>query len=91
MLKSIINSGSLLGAVVIASIVILKYYHIPKLFLLIVILASFFYQKATNRKYNKKYNLEETLINISKFIIITGILGYIIIRIIGIFFPVLFE
>ena len=34
---------------------------------------------------NKKSNFEETLINLSRFIIISGIFGYVSVRIIGLF------
>jgi hypothetical protein len=78
----------LLSAIVIISMVICKYLYGPSIFLLVVILASIFYKINNNKKYNKTYNFEDTLINVSKFIIITGILGYIIVRIIGVFLPV---
>lgn len=85
MLKSISIIPFSLGIIIIASIVICKYFHSPGIFLLIVILASIFYQIDTNKKDNKKYNFDETLINVAKFIMVTGILGYIIITIIGLF------
>jgi hypothetical protein len=91
MFRSIAITPSFLGIIVIASIVICKYFHTPGIFLLIIILASIFYQIDTNKKDNKKYNFEETSINVAKFIIVTGILGYIIVRIIGLFLPVLIK
>ena len=55
--------------------------------MLIIILISIYYQRDTNRKNNKADNFEETLINVSKFIIVAGILGYIVVRIVGFFLP----
>jgi hypothetical protein len=55
--------------------------------LLTIILVSIFYQRDTNRKNNKTDNFEETLINLSKFVIVAGILGYIVVRIVGLFLP----
>ncbi len=85
------NAIALLPAVlsftVIVSLVISKYFQIPAIFLLIVVLASILYQKETNRKNLKIDNFEETLINVSKFIIVTGILGYLVVRIVGLFLP----
>jgi hypothetical protein len=91
MLKSISFIGYSLGSIVIISIVACKYFHSPKIFLLIIILTSIYYQIDTNKNNNKTYNFEETLINVSKFIIIVGILGYGVVRIIGLFFPVLIN
>jgi hypothetical protein len=91
MFRSIAIIPYFLGIIVIVSIVIGKYFHSSGIFLLIIILASIFYQIDTNKKNNKKYNFEETLINVGKFIIVAGILGYIIVRIIGIFLPVLIK
>jgi hypothetical protein len=54
---------------------------------LVIILVSIYYQRDTKRKNNKVDNFEETLINISKFIIVSGILGYIVVRIVGLFLP----
>lgn len=53
--------------------------------MLIFILASIYYQNDTDRKNEGKYNFEDTLINVSKFIIISGVLGYIVVRIVGLF------
>lgn len=75
-----------LSIIVIVSIVICKYSNSPNILLLIIILASIFYQIDTNKKNNKNYYFAETLINLSKFIIITGILGYIGVKIVGLFF-----
>ena len=87
MLRSIASLPSLLGIIVIISITLCKYFNSPKFFLLIIILISIYYQRDTNRKNNKIDNFEETLINISKFIIVAGILGYIVVRIVGFFLP----
>lgn len=87
MLRSIASIPSLLGIIVIISIIIGKYLNSPKIFLLTIILVSIFYQRDTNRKNNKAGNFEETLINVSKFIIVAGILGYIVVRIVGLFLP----
>ena len=85
MLKSIKFIPFALGLIIVTSIIGSKYYNNPKIFLLIVILASIYYQKDTNKNNDKKYNFEDTLINVSKFIIISGVLGYIVVRIVGLF------
>lgn len=87
MLRSIGIIPSLLGTGVIITIVICKYFNSPKIYLLTIILASMFYQININKRDNKMSNFEETLINVSRFIIITGITGYIIVKIIGFFYP----
>lgn len=85
MLKSIKLVPVLLGLIVIISIVMCKYFNIPGIFLLIIIVISIFFQIDTNKKSKQIYHVEETLINVSKFIIISGISGYIIVRIVGLF------
>lgn len=87
MFSSLTFVPSVLGIIVIAALFLCKYSHSPKIFLLIVLLASIFYQKETNKKNNRTDNFEETLINVSKFIIVSGILGYIVIRIVRFFLP----
>jgi|WetSurMetagenome_2_1015567.scaffolds.fasta_scaffold264791_1 hypothetical protein len=87
MINSLTLVPSVLGIIVIAAILLCKYYNSPKIFLLVVILASVFYQRDTNKRNNKTDNFEETLINVSKFIILAGILGYIVVRIVGLFLP----
>jgi len=57
----------------------------PTIFLLIIIIASILYQIDFNKKNNKNSNFEETLINLSRFIIISGIFGYVSVRIVGLF------
>ena len=76
----------ILGIIVIASIIICKYINNPGIFLLIIIVVCILYQIDTNKKNNIKANFEDTLINLSKFVIITGISGYIVVKIVGIFF-----
>lgn len=76
----------ILGTIVIISIVVCKYFNAPKILLLLIIIACALYQIDTNKKNNIKANSEEILINLSKFVIITGISGYIIVRIVGLFF-----
>lgn len=85
MLKSIRLIPFALGIIMVSSIIVCKYFHYPKIFLLIFILASIYYQKDTARKNDEKYNFEDTLINVSIFIIISGVLGYIVVRIVGLF------
>ena len=87
MFSSIALVPSVLVIIVIAAIVLCKYSNSPKIFLVVVILTSIFYQRDTNKRNNKADNFEETLINISKFIIVAGILGYIVVRIVGLFLP----
>ena len=76
-----------LGVILIASIVICKYISSPLIFLLVIIIVSILYQRDTNKKNNIKPSFEDVLVNLSKFIIIAGISGYIVVRIIGIFLP----
>lgn len=87
MFSSIAIVPSVLGIIVIAALVLCKYSNSPKIFLLVIILTSIFYQRDRNKKKNKADNFEETLINMSKFIILAGILGYIVVRIVGLFLP----
>jgi predicted nucleic-acid-binding protein len=85
MLKSIKLVPVLLGLMVIISLVLCKYFNAGGIFLLIIILISIVYQVDTNYKSKQIYHVEETLINVSKFIIISGIPGYIIVKIISLF------
>ena len=87
MLRSIASIPSILGIIVIISIIIAKYINSPIIFILTIILISILYQRDMNRKNNKTDNFEETLINVSKFIILVGILGFIVVRIVGLFLP----
>lgn len=87
MFTSLAIMPPLLSAIVIISLVLCKYFHSPLPFILVVFLAAIFYQRDTNNKNNKTNNFEDILINVSKFIIITGILGYIVVRIVGLFLP----
>jgi hypothetical protein len=86
MLRSILLIPFFLGCIVVTSIVICKYFNSSLIFILVIILTSLFYQIYTNKENNRIFNFEETLINISKFIIISGILGYVVVRIVGLFF-----
>jgi hypothetical protein len=85
MLKSIKIVPVILGLIVIISIVLCKYFNAPMIFLLIIIVISIFYQADTNKKSEQIYHFEKILINVSKFIIISGIAGYVILRIVGLF------
>ena len=85
MFKRIAIILSFFSCIVITSIVICKYFHTPKILLSIIIVASIYYQIDVNKKYNNKYNYEETVINLSKFIIFTGVLGCIVGKFIGLF------
>ena len=85
MFNSIALVPSVLGFIVIISLVISKYLQKPIIFLLIVVLAAILYQRETNRENKRTDNFEETLINVSKFIIVTGISGYLVVRIVGLF------
>jgi 1,4-dihydroxy-2-naphthoate octaprenyltransferase len=87
MLRSLALAPSLPGTILIAAIVFCKYSNSPIIFLLIVLLTSIYYQRDTYNKNNKADNFEESLINMSKFIIVTGILGYVVVRIMGLFLP----
>jgi hypothetical protein len=87
MLRSLTLGPVVLGIIIIAALVICKYFNTPELFLVILVLASIFYQRDTNQKNHKTHNFEETLINVSKFIIVTGILGYVVAKVVGLFLP----
>jgi hypothetical protein len=87
MFSSLTLMPSVLGIIVIAALFLCKYANTPEIFFLVVILTAIFYQRDTNKKNNKTDDFEETLINVSKFIIVTGILGFIIVRILGLFLP----
>jgi len=76
----------ILGIMGILSIVICKYFNSPLIFSLIIIILCILYQADTNKKNNEKANFEDILINLSKYIIITGISGYIVVRIVGLIF-----
>jgi hypothetical protein len=85
MFKPTLITPSLLSFIVIVSIVLSKYLNNPGLFLLAVLLTSIFYQKDIKKKNNMNFNFEETLINLSKFIILSVGLGCIISKILGLF------
>jgi hypothetical protein len=76
-----------LGFLVVVSLVVSKYFEFSSPFILTVVLASILYQRETNRQNNRIDTVEETLINVSKFIIITGLIGYIALRMISLFLP----
>ncbi len=86
MFKIIEIMPSILGTIVIVSMIVSKYFKTPKIFLLVIILASIFYQMYIGKNNAEDYSFKDRLINMSKFIIITGIIGYVVIRIIGLFF-----
>lgn len=89
MFRSIEIVPLFLSIVVIVSIVLCKYFNSPIIFMLVLVLISIIYQIDANKKNNKNYDFTETLISLSKFIIITGISGYIVTKIVGLFYPVL--
>lgn len=76
---------SSLSIIVIVSIILSKYFNTPIIFLLVVLVASIFFQKDSNKRSDKNYNFDETLINLSKFIILSVSLGVIISKILGFF------
>jgi hypothetical protein len=86
-LNSIPLLPAVLGVIVVSSLIAGKYFQKPVIFLVIVIVAAILYQRESNRKNKHTDNFEETLINVSKFIIVTGISGYLVLRIIGLFVP----
>jgi Holliday junction resolvase len=57
------------------------------MFLLSIILLSYVYQTVAKRKYNKVYIHDEALLNITRFIIISGIVAFLIVKIIGFLLP----
>lgn len=75
----------LLVFIVIISIFISKYFNSLIIFLPIIFLTSTFYQIESNKQNNNAFNFEDKLINVSIFIIYSGILGYIFVRIMGLF------
>jgi hypothetical protein len=79
--------ASFLGVIVIASIVVSKYFQSPRIFFLTVILASIFYQMDSKKENDKIYNFENTMINVSIFIFYTGILGLLVVKMVSLFFP----
>jgi len=85
MLKSIYLNSIFLGFIFIIVTVVCKYFNTPKIFLLLIIPIVSLYQISINKNNDKKLNFEDTLINISIFIIITGISGYVFAKIIGLF------
>ena len=87
MFNAIALVPTILGFIVITTLVISKYLQKPNIFLLILVLAAILYQRETNRAKTRTDNFEETLINVSKFIIVTGISGYVVVRIVGLFLP----
>jgi hypothetical protein len=87
MFRSITIKSSFLSIIVIASIVLCKYFNLPKILLLVVLLASILFQIDSNKTTDKNYNFEEILINLSKFIILSVIFGCIITKILGLFLP----
>jgi hypothetical protein len=74
-----------LGFIVIISISLSKYFNSLFIFLPTIFLISIFYQMESNKQNNAVFNFEETLINLSKFIIYCVIFGYVLARIIGLF------
>jgi hypothetical protein len=78
---------AVLGVIVAGTLIVSKYFQEPVIFLVIVVVAAILYQRETNWKNKKTGNFEETLINVSIFIIVTGISGYLVMRIIGLFVP----
>jgi hypothetical protein len=85
MLRSIKFIPFCLCFIVVIAIVVCKYFYMPGIFLLVIIITSILYQIDFNKKKNKMSNFEETLINLSRFIIISGIFGYVVVRIVGLF------
>lgn len=86
MFKTIAITPVVLSMIVIVSILTCKYYNNSGILFLIIILTSIYYQIDANKKNNKNRNFEEKVVNLSTFIIITGILGYIVVRIVSLFF-----
>jgi len=87
MLRSIASIRSIIGIIVIISIIVCKYFNSPNIFLLTIILVSIYYKKDSNSKNNNTDNFEEILIKLSKFLIVSVIFGYIVVRIVGLFLP----
>ncbi len=78
-----------LSGTVIAFIFICKYFRNSSIFLLVFILAAILHQRSITKRTNTKYSFEEKLINCSKFIFITGVIGVVMITIVGMFYPAL--
>jgi hypothetical protein len=75
----------LLGIIVIISIIICKYFNIAKTFLLIMALVLMLYQRNINKMHNNTIKLEDTVVNISQFVIIAGVFGVVVSKIVGFF------
>lgn len=76
----------LFGCGVIVALIICKLFNSPTIFLLIIILASIGYQFLGSRNHSRSINLDEMLINMSQFIIVSGIIGYIVVRVLSYFY-----
>ena len=85
MLRSIKFIPFCLCLIVVTSLIVCKFFNNSTIFLLVIIITSILYQIDFNNKKNKVSNFEDTLMNISRFIIISGILGYVVVRIVGLF------
>lgn len=75
----------ILGLIVILGIIISKYFQTPELFLIIMVCASLLYLRYSYKKEIIRFNFEEQLISLAQFIILIGILGFITVKMLGVF------
>lgn len=77
----------LFGCLVVVSVVLCKYFHSPKILVLAIFLSSYIYQKITDKENNIVNSFEGKVINISQFIIVSGIVGFVVVKILGFLLP----
>lgn len=75
----------ILGLIVILGIIISKYFQTPEVFLIIMVCASLLYLRYFYKKEIIRFNFEDKLISLAQFIILIGILGFITVKIMGVF------
>jgi hypothetical protein len=75
----------ILGLIVILGIIISKYFQTPEVFLIIMVCASLLYLRYFSSKEIIRFNFEDKLIGLAQFIILIGILGFITVKIMGVF------
>jgi hypothetical protein len=71
------------GFIVIVGIIISKYLQIPEVFLIVTFFVSLLYLR--NNKHTNSIKFEYGLISLAQFIVIIGALGFIIVKIMGLF------
>lgn len=75
----------ILGAITIISVIIAKYMQSPEIFILTVFITSYLYHKYTTPKDAAKLDFDSKVVNIAKFIIIVGVIGVALVKILELF------